>query len=49
MKINIILPAILIIVLSGSLAYGQNLDDFEFSGREDSVKYIVNDKIQFNG
>ncbi len=49
MKINIILPAVLLIVLSGSLAYGQNLDDFEYNGTDDSVQYIMNDNIQFNG
>ena len=49
MKINIILPAVLLIVLSGSLAYGQNLDDFEYNGTDDSVQYIENDNIQFNG
>ena len=49
MKGNIILEAVLLIVLSGSLAYGQNLDDFEFNGTDDSVQYIVNDNIQFNG
>ncbi|MCK4853772.1 MAG: hypothetical protein KAT31_05915, partial [Bacteroidales bacterium] len=49
MKINILLPSVLLIVLSGSLAYGQNLDDFEYHGTDDSVLYIVNDNIQFNG
>ena len=49
MKVNIILPAVLLIVLSGSLASGQNLDDFDYNGTNDSVPYIVNDNIQFNG
>ncbi len=49
MKINIILPVVLLMVLRGSLASGQNLDDFEYSGSDESVQYIVNDNIQFNG
>ncbi len=49
MKINIIFPALLLLVLSGSFASGQNLDDFDYSGTDGSVKYIVNENIQFNG
>jgi len=49
MKSNIILPVLLLMVLRGSLAYGQNLDDFEYSGPDEPVQYIVNDNIQFNG
>lgn len=36
-------------VLTGSLAYGQKLDDFKYNGQGDSVHYIVKDGIQFNG
>ena len=49
MKINIIIPAVLYIILSGSFASGQNLDDFDYSGTDGSVQYIVNENIQFNG
>jgi len=49
MKINIKLPAILLIVLSTSFATCQDLDDFDYSGTDGSVQYIVNDNIQFNG
>jgi len=49
MKINIILPVVLLMVLRGSLASGQNLDEFEYNGSDESVQYIVNDNIQFNG
>ena len=48
-KDNILLPALLLMALSGSLAYGQKLDDFEYRGPDESVQYIVNDNIQFNG
>jgi hypothetical protein len=49
MKPNMLLPAVFLLVLNGSLAYGQNLDDFEYYGTHDSVSYLVNDDIQFNG
>lgn len=49
MKDKIFLPAILLMVLSVSLAYGQKLDDFKYHGSGDAVDYIVNDGIQFNG
>ena len=49
MKINILLPAVLFIVLNGSLTYGQKLDDFEYHGTDDSILYTVSDDIQFNG
>ena len=35
--------------LSGSRASGQKLDDFKYQGTTDSVHYMVNDGIQFNG
>ena len=44
-----LLPALLLTVLIGPLAHGQNLDDFEYHGTHDSVSYLVSDGIQFNG
>ena len=49
MKDKIFLSAILLMVLSVTLAYGQKLDDFKYHGSGDAVQYIVNDGIQFNG
>ena len=45
-KDNILYPALLLMALTGSLAYGQKLDDFKYNGQGDSVHYMVRDGRQ---
>ncbi len=49
MKDKIFLSTVLFIVLSASLAFGQQLDDFKYNATPQPGNYVVQDGIQFNG